>query len=421
MRKPSLALAWVGAVATCSLGQSTAPRTWRPFGDAIHTGRCMNPSLAEGSRGVLMCAFQDVELSGRGSTKVFDVSQRLWAPVGEPGDASTGRDWWPTLGFGSFGEVYRFNFDYGLGGRLGLRKLDVDASSELVWTLPLGVELSTGESHTPDAVVDAQGRPIVCFQDGPGGNALTQSQGGITVLRFNMATGQKETLGGAGFSDDYMPLGLRSRVWHTQVDQADDGQIFAAWTEKSSGAPNDRLYVARYIESTDTWEPIGAPGLGIDAQGAHLNMMLNPDGVPVVAYRAQGPRSLRVLRWVPGTLDWIQIGEDVATVELSQQSGFVGFSSNGGYRESVPFVIDNIGRMYIACRAHDAQGDLRMKTWTFTGAGDWQPMGTNGGFLPGSGDEDYGCLITVGGRIPVMSCRRRPDQAGEELLAHGFY
>ncbi len=368
-----------------------------------------------------MCAYQDVNLSGRGSTSVFNVLQRVWYPVGEQGLASAGRDWWPSLGFGPGGEVYRFNYDYGIGGRLGLRRLDLGPQSQLAWTLPVGTQLSTGQSHTPHAVVDPQNRPIVCFQDGPGGNSLNQSQGGITVLRINMATGQKEALGGAGFSDNYMPPGQRSIVWHTKVDQADNGLIYAAWTEKSDGNLHNRIYVARYSESLREWKLLGPPGLGFEAQGAHLNMQLDPQGVPVVAFRGQSPPSLRVMRWVPGTIHWVQIGDDIAEEELAQQVGAFGFSTNGGYRESVPMVIDDIGRMYIACRAYDAQGDLRMKTWTFTGAGGWQPMGTNDGFLPGSGDEDYGVLIAVGGRIPVMSCRRLPDLPGEQLLVHGFF
>ena len=415
-----LSLALVGVTASLAPAQSPGPKAWRTFGDVVHDGRTMNPSLAEGPRGILMCTYQDVELSGRGSTSVFNVLQRVWYPAGEEGRASAGRDWWPTIRFGLNGEVYRFNYDYGLGGRLGLRKLDFGPQSQLAWTLPLGTHLSTGQAHTPDAIIDAQNRPIVCFQDGPGGNTPSQSQGGITVLRVNMETGQTQALGGAGFSDQFIPAGQRSIVWHTKIDQTVNGTIYAAWTEMSSGGTGNRLHVARYSESTDQWALLGTPGLGVQAQGAHLNMQLNQHGVPVVAYRGQNPRSLRVRRWHPWTNSWIQVGDDIAVAELGQQIGAVGFSDNSGYRESVPFVIDDIGRMYIACRAHDSQGDRRMKTWTFAG-GSWQTMGVNDGFLPGSGDEDYASFIAVGGRIPVLSCRRRPDQAGERLVVHGFY
>lgn len=380
----------------------------------------MNPSLAEGERGLLLCAYQDLELSGRGSTAVFNVMTGDWQPVGTPGGASSGRDWWPKIAFGPNSEVYRINYDYGLGARLGFRRLEVDPQLGPIWTLPLGSELSTGEAHTPDIELGAGNRPIVSFQDGPGGNTLSQSQGGITVLRIDMATGQSTALGGAGFSDAFVPAGQRSSVWHTQVELAPDGEIFAAWDERWDGHINHQLHVARYSEASDEWTLLGAPGLGQGAGGVHLNLQLLPSGIPVVAYRGQSPRALRVQRWVPETTEWVQIGGDVAVDEFAAQTGDVGFSSDAGYRESVPFVIDDEGRMFIACRAHDASGHLRLKTWEFKN-GEWQPMGALGGFLPGSGEEDYAHLIAVGGRLPVISCRRSPNEPGEEIVVHGFF
>ncbi len=396
-------------------------QTWQPLGDTVHTGRVMNPTIADGERGILLCTFQDGALQGRGSVRAFDPLLGQWVLAGEEGESSAGRDWWPRLAFGHFGEIYRVNYDYGLGGRLGFRVLDVNRFNELIWSAPLGGSVSTGQAHTPDIVVDRWGRPTICFEDGPGGNLPTQPQGGITVLRIDPASGQVVALGGAGFSDAFMPAGRRSRTWHTQIEEASDGTLYAAWTEKGLDPHRKRIYVARYDEGLAAWGLIGEPGLGLAGQGAHLAMALDPSGVPVIVYRSEWPRGLRAVRWIPGTRDWEQIGSDFATEELQAQTGYVGFSSNGGYRESVPLTIDGAGRIIVACRAHDPVGDLRMKTWTYDPVSGWTPLGSNGGFLPGVGEEDYGFLITARGGVPVMSCRRLPDVAGEHLVVHAFH
>lgn len=414
-RLPLALLLLLGTVA------SATAQSWQAFGGPVHRGPTMNPSLAEGPLGQLMCTYQDEALSGRGSTSAFNVLKRAWEPAGPPGEASAGRDWWPKIAFAPSGDVFRVNYDYGLGGRLGVRRLDLASQPSFGWTLPFGSAVSSGQSHTPDLIVDAQGRLVIAYQDGPGGNGPSQTQGGITVLRIDPSTGQSVALGGTGFSDLFMPPGQSSVTWHTQVRQAPDGTLFAAWSEKSFGNLNNRLYVARYSEVQQRWKLLGPPGLGRNAQGIHLSLQLDPQGVPVVAYRGQDPVSVRVLRWVPGTYDWVQLGGDLAVDLLQKQTGYFGFSNDGGYRESMPFVIDSLGRMYIACRAHDSSGVLRMKTWTFQEAVGWQPLGKGDGFLPGSGVEDYGSLITVGGRFPVMCCRRHPNEADEAIVVYGFH
>ncbi|QDV06602.1 hypothetical protein Poly30_21120 [Planctomycetes bacterium Poly30] len=381
----------------------------------------MNPSLCEGPGGVLLCAFQDEALSGRGSTSLYNDQSGRWESVGLPGNASAGRDWWPKMALDHSGEIFRVNYDYGLDGRLGVRRLDLTSQSNPGWILPFGAALSSGQSHTPDLEIDSQNRLIISYQDGPGGNGASLTQGGITVLRVNPQTGQSVALGHPGFSDDFMPPGLNSVTWHTQVERAADGTIYAAWSEKAFGNTRNRLYVARYSEVQQRWKLIGSPGLDRLAEGINLSLELDASGVPVVAYRGEDPVSLRVLRWIPGTYDWEQIGDDIAVHDLSLQIGYYGFSPDGGYRESVPFTIDALGRIYIACRAHDAFGEIRMKTWRFEGAAGWQPLGPHGGFLPGSGDEDYGFLITSQGTVPVMSCRRRPGSFQEQVVVHRFY
>jgi hypothetical protein len=387
---PTISRSFLLLALVCLASPLTA-QSWHSLNVQVPTiGRTMTPKLQTIYGGLPVITFQDSGLSssvGQGSTSSFRPGSWDWVSVGALGSASNDRDWWPSLAVGLNSVIYRASYAYGNqanGSGLNLRWFD---RVNRVWTNVTSTPLSTGESHMPDLKSDSLGNLYIGYQDGAGGNTLSQPQGSMSVLKVDPIAGTSTFLGGAGFSDAFAANGT-SGIWATSIEIGPDDQLWASWSESNHGQTGgNRAAVARYDNSSNAWQLVGGLGLGHNASGNHLSLELDSTGRPYVAtldYGLSSANGIKVLRLDSAGTGWEQVGQSVGF------SDDVRVSPEAGYREYFAFAFNADDVPYVAYRGQNQQNKICVRCLDQT-TGNWLPAGALG-FSPGTGisaEDDY--------------------------------
>ncbi len=374
--------------------------SWAPLGGPVPVaGRTMTPRI-EVLAGRVAITFRERDLGLRGSVRLYDEQFDRWAPVGLPGSCSTREDWWSRIAYRN-NLLVRASYEYGLhpdgGSGLNLRRFDPVADA---WVRLGPLPLSTGQAHTPDVVVTQEGKVLVAYQDGPGGNAPGLPEGAVSVQEIDPVTGTAQYLGPQGFSD-LLVGSPRSKSWHVSLEVAPDRTPWVAWSETSASDllfAKDFAAVARYQTDQLAWELVGGFGLGHGARGDHIALALGPAGEVFVATYVPltGTGAVRVFRFEESTGTWSQVGP-----EFGELDG-VDFSPEAGYREYLALAVDPSGVPHVAYRAASLSARAVVRRYDAL-LDDWIPVG-GGPFSPMNGADDYLSLAFLGSS-PVVAFR----------------
>lgn len=399
------------------------PQTWRQLGPSVPaTGRTMTPKLEMITSSLLMITFKEELYPGTGTVRVYSPSANDWVSLGLPGSCSDERDWWPRLAIDLNGNLYRASYQYSLqrsGSGLNLRTFD---RSTRAWTRFGGLPLTSGESHMPDVAVDSSGNVFVSYQDGPGGNLSSDPQGAISVCRVDAITQQATCVGAAGFSDRFAS-GNASSAWATNIEIGPNDDMWVAWSESNpGGGTSARAAVAHFDVDLNAWKLVGGFGLGDDAPGSYINMVLGSTGRPHVATLHFGPSAtngIQVYRLNDAGIGWDRVGG------VAGLSDHVTVSPEAGYRESRAFALSASDVPYVAYRGANQQNKICVRRFN-AATQSWDAVGALG-FSPGtdtSAEDDY-ISMAVRGETPIVAfrhgCSDPSDCSESELMVWAFH
>jgi len=382
----------------------------------------MTPRLEVYRGGVPVITFQEHLAVGSGTARVYSSGANDWLPLGAPGSCSESRDWWPRLGFDRSGRIYRASYEYALqpsGNGLNLRTFDRPTRT---WRRVGPFPLSTGEAHMPDVEIAPNGDVLVSYQDGPIGNAPTEPQGAVSVQRIDPLTGIASYVGVPGFSDQFVAVG-RSSSWATNLEIGPSGELWAAWNESNAGSGSSaRAAVARFDDAAGAWQLVGGFGLGHDAPGAHLQMVLDGAGTPYVAslhYGTQATIGIQVFQLDTSGTGWSPLGQAAGLAD------FVSVSPEAGYRESYAFALSASGVPHVAYRGRNQQNKVCVRRFR-EATESWEAVGALA-FSPGTGiasEDDY-MSIAFRGEFPLVAFRHGCSDpsvcAQSELMVWSYY
>ncbi|RKH36575.1 Ig-like domain-containing protein [Corallococcus sp. CA031C] len=270
-----------------------------------------DPSLQLDAKGLPTVAWSEGSQFGDSSIYVWRFTGQSWVPVGPPLWASL--DWTPardpSLQLDATDHpVVAWSERVGEGGPVCIH---VQRWSGETWTKVLAPLCPTnGAAYGPSLRLDAEGRPVVAWEEGVG--SLPQ---GIRVARWTEA----------GWASLGEPLsaeaGDTDAVW-ASLQLAADGTPFVAWTESTETPEGTlgprRVHVRRW--SDDSWEPVGGPLDALDGEtsASKASLALDAQGNPVVAWAEYQPEGglvsrLYVRRWTGST--WEPLGDALGTQE----------------------------------------------------------------------------------------------------------
>jgi hypothetical protein len=362
-------------------GGSTAH--WEVVGaPGVSAGPVMCCQIESDPRGVVHVAYQDDAL-GNNPASVRRFANGAWQYVGPQGSASLMQAWYNHIAFDGRATPHVVNRDYGVGGRINVRRFDV-ASGQ--WT-NLGVPgPSAGEAHYTDIAIAPDGTTYVAYAD-----RSTTPSDRATVLRY--AQGSWSVVGAPGFSD--------GNAEYVSIAVAPDGTPFVAFGDRTrvDGSNTARVSVMQYDTAQDQWIYVGSPGFS-PTGGTNVRIAFDRTGAPCVVYQ-QYHIALRVLRyngdvWQP--IGGSATGYDRPCVETES------------WRQWLSLAFDSQNAPYVAYQRFDDLNKATVRKFDGTA---WVAVGAPG-FSPPNADYmamtvdafDVPWVIfrnsTLGGRATVM-------------------
>ncbi len=220
--------------------------SWEIVGTpAISAGEVVCCQLSFSADDVPHVVYQDQTVYG-GHAIVQRFVNGAWEHVGAPGQASLAESWYNSLSFDAAGSLYLCSRDYGVGGRLLVRKFPVGGSS---WFTIGAPGASPDQAHYTWLGIGPGQMPYAAFQD-----RGTQPADRPSVMRFDPSSGNWVFVGQQGITTQ--PTGYNSLA----VDS--HGTIYTAFSdgEHPDSFGNGRASVLRWDEASGTWSHVGPPG-----------------------------------------------------------------------------------------------------------------------------------------------------------------
>jgi len=345
------------------------PAQWRIVGTGpVSQGGMFSSQIRIAPDGVPHLAYQDFTAPAhRVAVRRFELG--AWSPLTLQGAGSTGEAWYNRMAFQDDGALVLATRDYGVGGRLGVRRC---AGPNQPWMSLGGDAVSPLDAHYTDIVVLPNDSIAVAFQD-----RATIPPDRMSVLLWR---------GGAWspISREGVSVGISA---YSSLAVGPHGRLFAGFTDAAYGA---KACVRAWRPSTNHWYSIGQQGFTPDVPN-NLVVRIAPDGTPYVAYYVWSTRI--VVRRFDG-VTWSAVGAevdgtDVPTVETE------------GWRQWLGFEIDAEGRPVVAYEALNRGRKAVVKRFE-TSSGTWQPLGIEG-FTPGA--ADYLSLALAPDGTPYVAFR----------------
>ncbi len=298
-------------------------------------------------------AYQDHSL-GHNPTSVNRFTNGEWSYVGAKGGASVGTGWYNHLAFDSAGTLYVASRDYGVAGRLNVRRATSGPTTAWSNVGPTGI--SNGDAHYTHLVVGADNAVYAAYEDGA-------SQNKATVQRF--ANGTWSTLGPAGFTNaaaDYTSLAIAS-----------DGTPYLAFADRQfpSSSGDGKVTVMRYAAEDDAWQYVGTPGFTTKG-GLNLRLALDNDGVPYIVYQEYHLR-ITVMKFTGS--EWVRVGSSASGSDRP-------VIETEAWRQWVSIDFDSQNVPYVCYQLFDQGRKAAVRKYA---GGSWIAVGPIG-FTPGSAD-----------------------------------
>lgn len=389
MKSPVVFAAALCAVAALSTSNANASQSsgssasWEVVGaPGVSAGPVMCCQIAADHRGVMHVAYQDDAL-GNNPASVRKFANGAWQYVGAQGTASVMQAWYNHLDFDGRGAPHVVNRDYGVAGKVNVRRFDVGTGQ---WSNLGGAGPSAGEAHYTDIAIAPDGTTYVAYAD-----RTTVPSDRATVLRF--ANGSWSVVGTPGISD--------ANAEYVSIAVGFDGTPYVAFGDRArlDATNTARVSVMRFDAAQNQWTYVGSPGFS-PTGGTNVRIVIDRTGAPCVVYQ-QYHIALRVLRF-DGDL-WQSIGGsatafDRPTVETES------------WRQWLSLAFDSQNTPYVAYQRLDDQNKVAVRK--FDGAA-WVAVGAPG-FSPPSADYmamtvdpfDVPWVVfrnsTLGGRATVM-------------------
>ncbi|MBL8863849.1 MAG: exo-alpha-sialidase [Planctomycetes bacterium] len=349
-----------------------APLAWQVVGAGpVSAAGVLCTQIRVAPDGELRLAYQDLTSPAhRLALRRFDGV--TWSPLSTAGAGSVGTAWYNRMAFLPDGALIVATRDYGLAGRIGVRRCDGPGAP---WT-PLGAASpSPSDAHYTDVATLPGGRVAVAYQD-----RSTVPADRATVALWT--GGSWGTISGPGLSQ-----GVSA---YTSLDVAPDGTLLAAFTDSQVAG---RAVVLAWSESTGGWEPRGQPGFTPDIPN-NLVLRVAPDGTPYVAYYVWNTRI--IVRRFDGA-GWPAVGLEVDGADVPAVE-------TEGWRQWLAFEIDATGRPVLAYQARNRGGRAVVKRFE-SAIGAWETLGEPG-FTPGA--ADYLSLALAADGTPYVAFRDGP-------------
>lgn len=355
---PRVLPALLGALAIPSSLSAQTNASWEVVGTpAISAGEVVCCQMVFDADNVPYVVYQDQTVYG-GHAIVQRFVNGSWESVGAPGQASIAESWYNTLGFDGSGNLFLCSRDYGVGGRLLVRKFPAGGSS---WQTVGAAGASPDQAHYTWLGIAAGGIPCAAFQD-----RGTTPADRPSVMRFDPAAGQWSYLGAQGITSQ--PTGYNSLA----VDS--HGTIYTAFSdgENLDSFGNGRATVLRWDEASASWSPVGQPGFTpIGAQNGFLAVD-HHDHLYFAYLRYH--QCILVLRF-DGT-NWVQVGAGPAT-DTDRPA-----VETEGWRQWISLRFDSQDTPYVAYELWDYQNMACVRR--FDGQ-NWVLVGQHG-FSAGAAD-----------------------------------
>src|SRR5258705_6212112 len=256
----------VALLATLALAGS--PGDWAYVGrSSVSPGPAICCEIACDRSGAVHVAYQDQSL-GTDPATVVRWTGAIWNLVGPRGGASVRQAWYDQLAFDRAGVPLLACRDYGLSGKLGVRRMDAVPG---VWRDLGAPGPSPGEAHYTDVAVGRDGTIYVVFAD-----RTTTPIDRATVMRFS--GGAWSIVGAPGIS--------AAEAQYPTIALAPNDVPYVAFADRShpDGSQIGRVSVLRYDARSNAWNYVGAagvtPGGGLYARPPHKPSLAPWEGLP---------------------------------------------------------------------------------------------------------------------------------------------
>lgn len=345
------------------------PPEWRVVGSGpVSAGGMLCTQIRIAPDGAPHLAYQDfTSPSHRVAMRRFESG--AWSPLTLQGAGSTGEAWYNRMAFQASGAIVIATRDYGVGGRLCVRRC---AGPNQPWTSLGSDAISALDAHYTDVAVLPDDSIAVAFQD-----RATNPPDRVSVVLWNGAAWS--TISGDGVS-----VGISA---YSSLAVAPDGKLYAGFTDGAYGA---KACVRAWRPTTNGWYPVGQQGFTPDVPN-NLVLRIAPDGTPYVAYYVWSTRI--VVRRFDGVA-WPMVGTEVDGIDVPTVE-------TEGWRQWLGFEIDALGRPVLAYEALNRGRKAVVKRFE-TSSGTWEPLGVEG-FTPSS--ADYLSLALAPDGTPYVAFR----------------
>lgn len=322
-------------------------------GQGISDGSVFCCQIVADRQGSIYVSYQDHSL-GPNPASVKRYTNGAWSYVGGKGNASVGTAWYNHLAFDTLGRLYIASRDYGVAGRLNLRRFPGFTSNG--WQSAGTGGASVGDAHFTHIAVGPDEDVFAVFADQTQGNHAT-------VRRF--WHGAWTNIGSPGFTS--------GSAGYTSLAVDAQGRVYVGYSDgdHTDVSGEGKLTVMRYTPSQGSWQTIGNPGF---TQNGALNARLALDnaGTPYVAYQHYHSRIV-VMRF-NGT-QWVQVGGSASGWDRP-------VIETESWRQWVSLAFDSQNKPYVAYQLLD---DGRKAAVRRLEGNSWVPVG-DVGFSPGSAD-----------------------------------
>ncbi|HEV8112248.1 MAG TPA: hypothetical protein VGR31_05695 [Planctomycetota bacterium] len=320
----------------------------------VSPGPAICCEIACAPSGVVHVAYQDQSI-GTDPATVVQWTGAAWELVGPRGGASIRQAWYDQLAFDGGGAPLLACRDYGIGGRLGVRRMDVASG---IWRDVGAIGPSPGEAHYTDIATARDGSTYVVFAD-----RTTTPIDRATVMRFS--GGVWSLVGAPGIS------AAEAQYATIALDANDVPTIAFADRSHPDGSQIGRVSVMRYDGAAQAWSFVGPPGF-TPTGGLNARLAFDRSGAPCLVYQ-EYHIALRVMRF--DGAQWNAIGgsasgTDRPTVETE------------GWRQWLSLAFDSQNAPYVAYELLDL--GRRASVRRFDGA-QWSLVGAPG-FTPPNAD-----------------------------------
>ncbi|MBK7642374.1 MAG: hypothetical protein IPJ19_04910 [Planctomycetes bacterium] len=353
------------------LGAQTTT-AWEYVGSpGISTGVSVCTQLTFDPQGKVCVAYQDqTGLGGHAGVQRFDGTS--WSSIGTPGQATIADAWYDPLRFDATGNLYLASRDYGVGGRLSVRRIANGAST---WTSVGPNAASPDQAHYTALALDANGVPYAAFAD-----RGTTPRDRPSVMRFNSSSGVWEFVGTRGITSE--PSSYNTLAFDSQ------GVLYAAYADRRflDAQGEGKATVMRYDPSSASWSTVGIPGFSPQSVANLVLAIDHHDHLYVAYYRFHD--KLVVMRFDGAS--WVQVGGSASDTDRPAVESET-------WRQWLSLCFDSQDRPYIAYELFDL--GLRAAVRRFDGA-QWTLVGQHG-FTPDV--ADYLALALDGNDVPYVA------------------